>query len=120
MIRGGNEAVDPVIFTDVFSIRVPQFNHKERKYSVVINVLFLIGFLFTHHLFMLPNVRGCTHIYNGTEDVPALRAKARASEFQSYCLRSTLQQRTTYVNANILGFIQLRTDNTDSDVLRMQ
>jgi ubiquitin C-terminal hydrolase len=71
MIRGGNEAVDPVIFTDVFSAHVPQFNHKQRKYSVVRNVLFFIGFLFTHQLFMLANVRGCTRVYNGTEDVPA-------------------------------------------------
>jgi hypothetical protein len=71
MIRGGNEAVDPVIFMDVFSARVPQFNHKQHKYSVVRNVLFFIGFLFTHQLFMLSNVRGCTQVYNGTEDVPA-------------------------------------------------
>jgi hypothetical protein len=71
MIRSNIEAVNPEIFLRVFSNRCSQFNADERKYSVVINVLFLIGFLFTHQVFMLPNVRGCTQIYNGTEDVPA-------------------------------------------------
>ncbi len=69
---------------------------------------------------MLPNVRGCTRICNGTEGVPAQRTRAWASEFKLYCLGSSLQQRTIYVNANILGFIQLRSDNTDGDVLRVQ
>jgi ubiquitin C-terminal hydrolase len=32
MIRGGNEAVDPVIFTNVFSECVPQFNNKQHNY----------------------------------------------------------------------------------------
>ncbi len=71
MIRGWNEAVDPVTFTNVFSANVSQFNHEQHKYSFVRNVLFFIGFLFTHQLFMLPKVRGCTRVYNGTEDVPA-------------------------------------------------
>ena len=32
MISGGNEAVDPIIFTTVFSNRAPQFNNEQRKY----------------------------------------------------------------------------------------
>jgi hypothetical protein len=76
MIKGKNEVVNPEIFMGVFRDRFSQFNAEKCKYSVVINVLFLIGFLFTHQVFMLPNVRGCTRIYNGTEDVPAQRAKA--------------------------------------------
>ena len=32
MISGGNEAVDPIIFTTVFSERVPQFENEQRKY----------------------------------------------------------------------------------------
>jgi ubiquitin C-terminal hydrolase len=32
MISGGNEAVNPIIFTNVFSERVPQFDNEQRKY----------------------------------------------------------------------------------------
>jgi hypothetical protein len=32
MIRGQNQAVNPMIFTNFFSERVPQFNHDQRKY----------------------------------------------------------------------------------------
>ena len=32
MIRGKNQAVNPMIFTNFFSERVPQFNHDQRKY----------------------------------------------------------------------------------------
>ena len=32
MISGGNEAVNPMIFTTVFSELAPQFNNKQRKY----------------------------------------------------------------------------------------
>jgi hypothetical protein len=32
MIRGGNEALDPMIFTNVFSERAPQFDNEQRKY----------------------------------------------------------------------------------------
>jgi hypothetical protein len=71
MIRGKNEVVDPGIFMDAFSDCFPQFSADQRKYSVVINVFFLIGFLITHQLPMLPNIRGCTQICNGTEGVPA-------------------------------------------------
>jgi hypothetical protein len=45
-----DQVVDPRSFMDVFSGRFPQFNADERKYSVVVFLLFLIGFLFTHQL----------------------------------------------------------------------
>jgi len=32
MISGGNEAVNPNNFTNVFSERVPQFENEQRKY----------------------------------------------------------------------------------------
>jgi len=32
MISGGNESVDPIIFTTVFSERVPQFENEQHKY----------------------------------------------------------------------------------------
>jgi ubiquitin C-terminal hydrolase len=32
MISGGNRVVDPMIFTNVFSERVPQFDYEQRKY----------------------------------------------------------------------------------------
>ncbi len=120
MINGNIEADNPERFLEFFTTRCPQFNADKRKYSVVINVLFLIEFLFTHQVFMLPYVRGCTRIYNGVKGEPDQRAKASSSEFRSYCLRSSLRQRITYVNANILEFIQLRKDNTVNDVLRLQ
>jgi hypothetical protein len=35
MISGGNEAVNPMIFTTVFSERAPQFNNEQRKYLLL-------------------------------------------------------------------------------------
>ena len=32
MISGGNRVVDPMIFTNVFNERVPQFDYEQRKY----------------------------------------------------------------------------------------
>jgi hypothetical protein len=35
MISGGNEAVDPIIFTTVFSECAPQFNNEQRNYLLL-------------------------------------------------------------------------------------